>query len=70
MKPYIQIAIRTKAETIGWSSGEKLIDSLGLNGELLLPEQVSHNADKFTEPFLGKALRKRGQIYFPPDRLS
>jgi len=55
MKPYIQIAIRTKVETIGWNSGEKLIDSLGLNGELLLPEQVSHNADKFTEPFLGKA---------------
>lgn len=55
MKPYIQIAIRTKTETIGWGVGEKLINSLSLNGGLLLPEQVSHNADKITEPFLGKA---------------
>jgi hypothetical protein len=55
MKAYIQIAIRTKAETINWGIGEKLIDSLSLGGGLLLPEQVSHNADKFTEPFLGKA---------------
>ncbi len=54
MKSYIQIAIRTKSETIGWSAGEKLIDSLSLNGGLLLPEQVSHNEDKFTEPFVGK----------------
>lgn len=54
MKSYIQIAIRTKAETIDWGVGEKLIDSLSLSGRLLLPEQVSHNADKFTEPFLGK----------------
>lgn len=56
MKPYIKIAIRTKAETIDWGVGEKLIDSLNLNDGLLLPEQVSHNADKFTEPFLGKVL--------------
>ncbi len=54
MKSYIQVAIRTKAETIDWGVGERLIDSLSLNGGLLLPEQVSHNADKFTEPFLGK----------------
>jgi len=54
MKTYIQIAIRTKAETIDWGVGERLIDSLSLSGGLLLPEQISHNADKFTEPFLGK----------------
>lgn len=56
MKSYIQIAIRTKNETVGWGVGEKLIDSLSLSGGLLLPEQVSNNADKFTEPFLGKEL--------------
>lgn len=55
MKPYIQISIKTKSATVGWGVGEKLIDSLSLNGGLLLPEQVSHNADKFTEPFIGKA---------------
>nr|WP_269807884.1 hypothetical protein [Pseudomonas agronomica] len=55
MKPYIQIAIRTRAETVGWDVGEKFIDSLSLGGGLLAPEQVSHNADEFTEPFMGKA---------------
>jgi len=54
MKSYIQIAIRTKAETIDWGVGEKLIDSLGVSGGVLLPEQVSHNAAKFTETVLGK----------------
>ena len=53
MKSYIQLAIRTKSKTIGWGTGEKLIDSLSMSGGLLLPELVSHNADKFTEPFLG-----------------
>ena len=46
MKPYIQIAIRTRAETVGWDVGEKFIDSLSLGGGLLAPEQVSHNADE------------------------
>ena len=55
MKPCIQIAIRTKVETIGWDVGEKFIDSLDLGGDLLVPEQVSHNADRFKEPFMGKA---------------
>lgn len=55
MKSYIQISIRTKSETIGWGAGERLIDSLSLNDGLLIPEQVSHNADKFTEPFMGRA---------------
>lgn len=55
MKPYIQISIRTKTETTGCGVGERLIDSLNLGGGLLAPEQVSHNADKFTMPFVGKA---------------
>ncbi|MFK4074605.1 hypothetical protein ACI2KX_12955 [Ectopseudomonas khazarica] len=55
MKSYIQVAIRTKAETIDWDIGERLIDSLSLNGGLLIPEKVSHNEDKFTEPFVGKS---------------
>lgn len=59
MKSYIQVAIRTKIETTGWGVGEKLIDSLSLNGGLLLPEQVSDNPDKFTESFLEKALCER-----------
>ena len=32
---------------------------MSFNGGLLLPEQVSHNADKFTEPFLGKTQCQR-----------
>lgn len=55
MNSYIRIAIRTRAETIDWGVGERLIDTLSLNGGLLLPDQVSHCADKFTEPFAGKA---------------
>ncbi len=35
--------------------GERLIDSLNLYGELLVPEQVSPNADKFIDPYMGKA---------------
>lgn len=55
MNSYIQLTIRTKAETIDWCVGERLIDSLSLNGGLLLPDKVSNNPDKFTEPFEGKA---------------
>ncbi|RYF50778.1 MAG: hypothetical protein EOO38_04850 [Cytophagaceae bacterium] len=53
MKPYMQIAIRTKAETTDWRLGEELIASLNVSGGLLVPEQVSHNADKFVEAFMG-----------------
>ncbi|WP_242167924.1 MULTISPECIES: hypothetical protein [unclassified Pseudomonas] len=55
MKPYVQISIRTKSETIGWGVGEAFISSLSREGELLVPEQVSHNADKLGEPFMGVA---------------
>lgn len=55
MKPYVQIAIRTKSETMGWSVGEALLASLNRDGGLLIPEQVSHNADKFVESFMGVA---------------
>lgn len=51
MKTYVQISIRTKSETTDWSFGERLLESL--EGVGLVPEQVSHNADKFIEPFLG-----------------
>lgn len=50
----MQIAIRTKAETTNWRVGEELIDSLNVGGGLLAPEQVSHNADKFVDAFMGK----------------
>lgn len=56
MKPYIKISIRTKIETTDWAVGEKFIDSLGLEGGLLIPELISHNADRFRDPFMGKAL--------------
>jgi hypothetical protein len=55
MKPYVQIAIRTKSETSGWSVGEALLATLSQDGGLLVPEQVSHNADKFVESFMGVA---------------
>ena len=50
----MQIAIRTKAETTDWRIGEELIASLNVSGGLLVPEQVSHNADKFVEAFMGR----------------
>ncbi len=55
MKPYVQIAIRTKSETSGWGVGEALLATLSRDGGLLVPEQVSHNADKFVESFMGVA---------------
>ncbi|WP_455824838.1 hypothetical protein [Pseudomonas graminis] len=55
MKPYVQITIRTKSETIGWGVGEAFISSLSRDGGLLVPELVSHNADKFGESFMGVA---------------
>ena len=58
MKPYIKISIRTKIETIDWAVGEKFIDSLGLEDGLLIPELISHNVDRFRDPFVGKALCK------------
>ncbi|GAB2888807.1 hypothetical protein GCM10027202_16630 [Microvirgula curvata] len=55
MKKCITISIGTKSEIIDWRVGERLIDSLNLYGELLVPEQVSPNADKFIDPYMGKA---------------
>lgn len=51
----MQVAIRTKVDTFHWGVGKSLIESLGDGGELLCLEQISHNPDKFTEPFLGKS---------------
>lgn len=65
MKSYIQIAIRTKTETIDWGVGEKLIDSLGVSGGALLPEQVSHNADKLLRLSWG---RLRVRVFGPLQR--
>lgn len=58
MKPYVQIAIRTKSATNDWSFGDQLIDSLSFGGGLLAPELISNNPDKFTNPFLGKDASK------------
>ncbi|WP_313493845.1 hypothetical protein [Stenotrophomonas sp.] len=52
MKSYIQMSIRTKNETADWAIGEKLVESLSLSGGRLLPEQISHNADKFSNNFI------------------
>lgn len=54
MKPYIQIAIRTKLETNNWALGEKIIESLERRDGRLVPEQVSHNADRFADSYPGK----------------
>jgi len=51
MKSYIQISIRTKIDTSEVTLGERLIGSLLECGDYLAPEQVSHNADRITEPF-------------------
>lgn len=54
MKQYIQITIRTKAATGSWAVGEQFIGTLEEHGGLLLPEQISHNPDKFIESYSGK----------------
>ncbi|WP_236215187.1 hypothetical protein [Metapseudomonas otitidis] len=59
MKPYIQISVRSKIETVGWDVGSQLLESLYLNDGLLTPEFVSHNADKITEVFEGKEQAER-----------
>lgn len=59
MKPYIQISVRSKIETVGWDVGSQLLESLYLNDGLLAPEFVSHNADKITETFEGKEQAER-----------
>ncbi|WP_343575836.1 hypothetical protein [Pseudomonas sp.] len=55
MKPYIQISIRTKIETIDWDFGSQLLESLYLNDGLLAPELISHNVDKVDGPFKGRS---------------
>ena len=54
MKPYIQLTLRTKAPTESWAVGEQFIGTLEEHAGLLLPEQISHNPDKFTESYAGK----------------
>lgn len=54
MKKYIKINVRTKGETVNWRIGEHILDSLCEFQGNLLPEQISHNPDKFDAPFLGK----------------
>lgn len=53
MKPYIKISIKTKSKTIGWDTGEAFIGSLGANNGLLIPEQISHDVDRFADSCIG-----------------
>ena len=53
MKKYIQIGIRTKIETSSWDVGDVFLASLENSG--ISPEQVSNNADKFTDKFLSRS---------------
>lgn len=53
MKQYTQISIRTKVDTFEWEFGKDFIASLYEWGGLILPEQISHNADKFVDLFVG-----------------
>ncbi|MCW0389739.1 hypothetical protein NB688_004183 [Xanthomonas sacchari] len=53
MKPFIRIAISTKADTTSWSVGDALI-KLFTENSLTFPEFVSHNPDKFSQIFPGK----------------
>lgn len=54
MQAYIQLTIRTEAATESWAVGEQFIGTLEEHAGLLLPEQISHNPDKFTESYAGK----------------
>ena len=56
MKKFIKINIRTKMATAEWSVGGGLMDTLYNFQENLIPEQISHNPDKFNQPFLGKKM--------------
>lgn len=51
----MQVSIRTKIDTFEWGVGERFISSLYEGGGVILPEQISHNADKFVDLFAGKA---------------
>lgn len=51
MKPYIQLSIRTRSETIDLSIGQKLIDSLCVSEGVLFPERISHNPDMVANTF-------------------
>ncbi|WP_046384109.1 hypothetical protein [Pseudomonas veronii] len=53
MKQYTQMSIRTKVDTFEWKFGKDFIASLYEWGGLILPEQISHNADKFVDLFVG-----------------
>lgn len=53
MKPYIQISLTTKIDTFDWKFGEAFIASLHEWNGLILPEQISHNDDKFLDSFVG-----------------
>ncbi|APQ10302.1 hypothetical protein BJP27_01825 [Pseudomonas oryzihabitans] len=52
MKQYVQVSIRTKVDTFDWEIGKKFIASLYAGGGLILPEQISHSADKFVDLFM------------------
>ena len=58
-KPCVEMKIRTRAETSDWVYGKALLQSLCRWGDLLVPEQLSHNPDGFRgkelEPFVGVA---------------
>ena len=58
-KPYVDMIIRTRAETSDWAYGARFLQSLCQYGDLLVPEQMSHNYDRFSgkelEPFVGIA---------------
>lgn len=53
MKRYIQISIKTKAETVGWDVGSQFFESFNLNDGLLAPEFVSKSWGETVTPFEG-----------------
>ncbi len=54
-KPYVQVSIKTRAETIGWDVGSRFFESLSLNNGVLSPEFVSKSWGRTTTPFEGKS---------------
>lgn len=49
MKSYVQISIRTRADTHDWPVGDAMIGALSSNS-VLVPEQLSHNPDRYSNP--------------------
>ncbi|RRU13845.1 hypothetical protein [Stenotrophomonas sp. 278] len=54
MKAFVKLALRSRVDTAPLEKGKELLRVLSSHGGLLAPEQVSHNADRFKDAFVGE----------------